>query len=275
VLILLLPIACDADLPVAETDPTPLEISETSTLVQALYAGETVPNPQGDRLRLMVWLASLEATDQELGAIREAAVRVSERKHRYRLELEAAGVEEDAALAEVYGELERRLVDGLDDEEAAAFAERVEEARGGLTDARALHVAYVEEVLAEGRKVASMLGPGRTQAMANALFVLRSELGEGVRPALYSDLVGRPWRAGDFATLKRSELDEDAAQLDPGGIFTLDAGATQVNGTLDSTRTAVLAAMVLEDPELVSAIDRLLGVVPEAAELPEPEEPEE
>ena len=263
-MLLLILTACDHDLPVAEPEVTPLEVASTPTLVQALYAGETLENPQGDRLRLMVWLASLEASPEELGALREAALRVAERRRSYHLERAALRSEEQAAYAAVYAELEGALVEGLDDEAAAGFAERMELVRASAPDGRALHMAYVEEVLGEARGVAAMLGPARAEAMANALFVLRSEVGEGVRPALYGELVGRPWSAGDFATLRRSELDEDAGQLDPGGLFTLDAGETRTTAGLDALRMQALLAMVLEDPELVPAIDRLTGRVEEA-----------
>lgn len=262
-LVLLILTACDADLPVADADPTPLDVSETTTLVQTLYAGERGANPEGDRVRLVVWLQSLEATDEELHAMREAGLRVAERRESYRADRAEAVRQEREALSPIYAELEVAVVDGLDGPNAAAFSKRIEDARASVDpNTRALHVAYVDEVLAEGRAVAQMLGPARSQAMANALFVLRSELGEGVRPALYSDLVGRPWSAGDFATLRRSELDEDAEQLDPGGLFTLDAGETQTNAGLDALRIAVLVAMVLEDDELVPAIDRMRGVEP-------------
>ena len=88
--------------------------------------------------------------------------------------------------------------------------------------------------------------------MGNALFLLRPRLTVGD----YEGLLGRPWAPGDFATMRRAGSG-DQAPLDPGGLFTLDEGATSLTAELDRERVVVLTALAMEHPQLQPALDLL------------------
>ncbi|MCP4808816.1 MAG: hypothetical protein GY913_01890 [Proteobacteria bacterium] len=249
-----------------------VEAAPVRPLVEVLYEGERTPNARGDRIRLLVWLRGLDASDEELRAIRGAAQSVANAKAELDAGRAAAQIAEEQAFGAAYSKLEHELIEGIDDERAAELADEVEASRVGLHDPRELHVRYVEVALEHAGRLVDLLGPDREQGLADALFVLRAEVAPTVRPALYDGLLGRPWSPGDFSTLRRSASDREQGQLDPGGLFELEGGTVQTNAELDRLRLTTLVAMVLEDPQLVDVLDALLGETPgvpdEAAESP-------
>ena len=263
-MLLLSLLACDPELPQAGAEPTALEAAEPSPLVEVLYA-----EPHGalqERVRLLVWLRSAELSEEELRRVRELRRNV-ERHHEAALAEKAQVRAEGAAGVDpVLQELEAALIAGsLDPEGAAAFAEALSSARSQVADPRVAELRQVEAVLGEGQKLVDLLGPGRKQSLANALFVLRAEVGEGVRPALYEGILGRPWDPGDFATLRRAKSPPKQDQLDPGGLWTLEAGELTTN-QLEGEQLLVVAALLLEQEQLEPAISALLGEEPEPAE---------
>ena len=256
-MLLLSLLACDPELPQAAAEPTALEAAEASPLVEVLYA-----EPQGelqDRVRLLIWLRSAELSEDELRAIEGLRERVVAHHAEAVAERALADQEASARVSPLLLELERGLVQGsLDQESAAALAARVAEARSQVSDPRVASLREVEAVLAEGQALVDLLGGGRKRSLANALFVLRAEAGEGVRPALYEGILGRPWDPGDFATLRRSSSPPRQDQLDPGGLWTLEAGALTTN-QLEGEQLLVVAALLLEQEQLGPAISALLG----------------
>jgi hypothetical protein len=269
-MLLLSLLACDPELPQAAAEPTMLEAAQPPPLVEVLYA-----EPEGalqDRVRLLVWLNSAELTTDELRALRVLRAKVL-RHHEVALaEREQARAEAAQVVSPLLEELERGLISGqLDEEGAAELAASIAAARSGVTDPRVASLREVEAVLAEGQALVELLGPGRKQSLANALFVLRAEAGEGVRPALYEGILGRPWDPGDFATLRRAKSPPKQDQLDPGGLWTLEAGELTTN-QLEGEQLLVVAALLLEQEHLDAAIGALLGE-PTEVEPAEPIEP--
>lgn len=271
-MLLLSLLACDPELPQAAAEPTVLEEAPGSPLVEQLYA-----EPEGelqDRVRLLIWLRSAELSEEELRRLRELRLAVVSHHAVARLERERAAQEAALEVDPVLRELEQALLAGtLDEEGAAALAERLASARSQVTDSRVADLREVEAVLGEGQALVDLLGPGRKRSLANALFVLRAEVGEGVRPALYEGILGRPWDPGDFATLRRAKSPPKQDQLDPGGLWTLEAGELTTN-QLEGEQLLVVAALLLEQEQLEPVIASMLGEDPTAAEEAEIGSPE-
>ena len=75
---------------------------------------------------------------------------------------------------------------------------------------------------------------------------------------IYTDLLGNPWQAGDFASLRRSRSGEQG-QLDVGALFTLEGGRTDLTENLDGLKLDVLVAIALSHPDLAGAVEVLQG----------------
>lgn len=247
----------------AEVPPTPEDLppAPTPPLAEALYAGELglAAEPLGDRVRILLWLRSLELDAAELEALREASLRVRAAEAEARAARAATGAEELARLGPAYEALARALAAGRPgDAEAAAAAEAITRARVGLPDPRAARAAWVRGALDEAARWAVTLDERQRAGMASALFFLRKRVSSDLTPELYTDLLGNPWQAGDFASLRRSRSGEQE-HLDPGALFTLEGGGTDLTENLDGLKLEVLVAVALAHPGLAPAVEVLQG----------------
>ena len=119
--------------------------SAASPLVEVLYGGETGADArlQGDRIRLLVWLRSLELEPQDLARLHEATVRTQVLHRHLESELAAASAAEQAALSAPYTALEQALVEGdLSDEALEGFSKQIQAARVDLVDPRAAYAGH-------------------------------------------------------------------------------------------------------------------------------------
>ncbi len=217
--------------------PGPLELAE------ALYAIDQ-PSPQAQRVSMLLWLRSMELSPEQLSALRSASVRVRNALAQRDAELEVIAGAQAEAQAEALAQLEQALVAGEEPPEVSLLRE----------DPRPVQAAYVLLALEEAEVVVEGLGADQRPAMANALFLLRPRF--SVED--YEGLLGRPWAPGDFATMKRASSGEQDP-LDPGGIFTLEAGEHRLTEDIDHERLVVLVALALENSQLVPALDLLLA----------------
>ena len=217
-------------------EPGPLELAE------ALY-GIDQPGPRAQRVSILLWLRSMELSPEQLSELRASSGRVRFALAQRDAELEALATAQAEAQAGALTRLEEALVAGAEPPEVTLPRE----------DPRPAQAAYVLLALEEAEAVVEGLGADQRPAMANALFLLRPRF--SVED--YEGLLGRPWAPGDFATMRRaSSGDQDP--LDPGGIFTLEAGEQRLTEKIDHERLVVLVALALEHPQLVPALDLLL-----------------
>lgn len=230
-------------------------------LAEVLYAGELGPQAEalGDRVRILVWLRSLELSPEELESLRQASLRVRAAGAAAAAQREQVGQRELERLVPAYETLARALAAGpVDEAEAAALAAEIRAARDGLEDPRAVRAAGVADALGEAARWSETLDERQRRGMANALFFLRDRVGLDSAPGLYEDLLGTPWQPGDFASLRRSRSGEQG-QLDVGGLFTLDGGRQDVTENLDGLKLTALTVIALGHPGLAPAVEVLQG----------------
>ena len=230
-------------------------------LAEALYGGELGPQaePLGDRVRILLWLRGMALSPEGLEALRVASLRVRAAEARAEAAREALGQDEAARLQPTYAALARDLARGaLTETTAAPYAAALAEAHKDLPDPRRARADWVRLALDEADAYAATLNEAQRAGMAGALFFLRRRVSADLTPDLYRDLLGDPWQAGDFATLRRSR---SGAQdhLDVGGLYTLDGGEQDLLGNLDGLKLSVLLAVALAHPDLAPSVEVLQG----------------
>lgn len=247
--------------PVAEQAAAPADEAPAMPLAEALYAGELGPQaePLGDRVRILLWLRSLELDATELEALRQASLRVRAAEAAAREARARTGAEEEARLRPVYEALARELAVGRPSRsEAKEAAAALVAARKGLPDPRKARGEWVRGALDEASAWSATLDERQRAGMASALFFLRLRVSADLTPELYTDLLGNPWQAGDFASLRRSRSGQQE-HLDVGGLFTLEGGRQDLIGNLDGLKLDVLVAIALAHPDLAPSVEVLLG----------------
>jgi len=253
---------CDTELPVASDEPSPLREPAPLPLAEVLYGGEAgdALTPLGDRVRMLLWLRSLGARPEQLRALRQASLEVRALGARAADAMAVAGRAEAQALGPTYEALARELAGGepLPDQ-LAARADGIQAARQSLdADPRDLRARWVEAALDAAGAFAETLLPEQRRGMVNALFLVRRQVGPGSAPAAYEGLLGQSWEGSSFASLKRVQSPEQD-HLDPGGLWTLDAGETDLVADVAGLRLQALLAVALAHPGLAGACEVLLG----------------
>jgi len=235
--------------------------SAVSPLVEVLYGGETGAEAQlqGDRIRLLVWLRSLELSPQDLARLHEATALTQALHRQLESEIAAASAAEQAALSAPYTALEQALVRGdLADEASDSFSRQIQAARVDLVDPRERKARFADAVLSEASGVLGGWKSEQRVQVADALFVLRESLGEGSTPAAFAHLLGPAWRDNEFSTTRRSASPPDMDHLDIGGLWTLDAGKTNRATRIQADQQLVILALVLAHPATEGACLSLL-----------------
>jgi hypothetical protein len=219
----------------------PSVLDEPLVVAEALYAVDR-PGPDAQRASMLVWLRSLALDEEQRESLHVGSGRVRTALVSRDEDLAALEVRQNEAQAAALASLEAQLVSG----EVPQTLDLVTE------DPRPIEAAYVVFALDAAEGFVETLSVEQTPAMGNALFLLRPRLTVGD----YEGLLGRPWAPGDFATMRRAGSG-DQAPLDPGGLFTLDEGATSLTAELDRERVVVLTALAMEHPQLQPALDLL------------------
>ncbi len=255
-------LGCDTGLPVASDAPTALPEPAPLPLAEALYGGETgeALRPLGDRVRLLLWLRGLGPTPDQLRDLRAASLAVRGVGLRAQAAAAAAGLAEREALGPTYEALARALAAGTPDRASLdTLARRVQAGRSTVaTDPRDLQARWTEAALDAAGDFAEGLLPEQRVGMVHALFLVRRELGPGASPAAYEGLLGQSWEGSAYATLRRS-VSPEQDHLDLAGLWTLDAGETDLVGDVAGLRLQALLAVALAHPDLAGACEVLLG----------------
>ena len=233
----------------------------TPPLAGALYGGELGDDatPLGDRVRLLLWLRTMKLSPEGLEALRSASHRVRAAEAEAVAAREVVGAAELTALRAPYEALARDLASGLPEDSAAAdYAAQITAARAAGPDPRKARAAWIRGALDEAAAFSATLDEPQRKGMASSLFLLRKRVGAELTPELYTDLLGNPWQAGDFASLRRSRSGEQG-QLDVGALFTLEGGRTDLTENLDGLKLDVLVAIALSHPDLAGAVEVIQG----------------
>jgi len=267
---------CYDGLPDEAADPAALADPAPAPLAELLYAGEPDPlsSAQGDRVRAMIWLRRMDLVSSKLLALREASGRALASKSDLEMALYERAHAERARRAPLYQEMEEALARGeptpevladwterLADLQApqAADGTEVSVASSAAASPAALKQRHLDAVLAEASTfLASLDGDERARA-AEALFFLRRQVGPAITPEHWDALVGHPWPAGDFATLRRSISPEDPDPLDLRALWTLEAGEVDLLDGVGPDGLLMIMAFALLNPELIPACEALLG----------------
>jgi len=258
---------CWGGLPEAGSAPgdapsEPAEEIAPLPLAERLYAGEPggLARALGDEVRILLWLRGLSLRPEQARALADTSRRVAAQGAALTRALNEAGRAELERLGPIYREMAAALAAGAPtDAQAADWAARLEAAQSRpAVDPRALRARYADAVLAEAADFLAGLDPAQRRGMVNALFFLRREVGDGVAPDDWDDLIGRPWRAGDFATLRRSASPTAHDHLDIGGLWTLEAGEMDLAGSITGLKLQALTALALTHTGLPAACAAIL-----------------
>jgi len=245
----------------SESDET-VEEPPASSLAEALYAGELGPQarPLGDRVRLLTWLRGLSLNNEELAQLHATSRRIRSLSDALKVTLIELGEAELQRLEQPYNELAQALAKNeTTDSDLEDWAERIAESRAQGEDPRALRSAFAQEVLKEASTFLDGLDPEKRRGMADGLFLLRTHLGEGAAPESFEDLLGTPWRAEEYSTLRKSASPTPVDHLDIGGLWTLEAGATDRSNRIIGDKLLVITTLALAHPDLPAACEVLLG----------------
>jgi hypothetical protein len=230
--------------------------------VEVLYGGETGAEArlQGDRIRMLAWLRSLDLTVQDLARLHAATARIQALHRQLESEIAAASAAEQAALSAPYTALEQALVEGdLSEEALESLSQQIQTARVELVDPRERRARFADAVLSEASGILGGWKSEQRAQVADALFVLRETVGEGSTPGAFADLLGPAWQTGDFSTTRRSASPPDMDHLDIGGLWTLDAGKTDRSVRIQADQQLVILALVLAHPATEGACRALMG----------------
>jgi hypothetical protein len=237
-------------------EPAPMPLAEV------LYGGEVGDEltPLGDRVRMLLWLRSIEASKTQLQALRQASLAVRLVGSRAQAASAAAAQEEARLIGPLYARLAQDLSMGkTDDQGLGEMATSLVAARKTLGgDPRAIQARWVEAALDTAGAFAETLLPEQRLGMVHALFLARRTLGPGAAPGGYEGLLGQSWEGSAYATLRRAESPSQD-HLDLGGLWTLDAGETDLVSDVRGLRLQALLAVALAHPDLAGACEVLLG----------------
>ena len=245
-----------------EEPPVALEEAPPRPLVELLYAGEYGPRAAalGDEVRVLLWLRRMDLSAEQLGRWRATSRRLRADDRALREQLQRLDEDQAEALGPLYAELRAALSAGpVSGAQLADFAGRLEAARAAAADPRRLIQERAEAVLAVAQELLDGLDSSRRSRVAEALFFLRRAVGPDTHPESWDVLIGRPWPAGDFATLRRSASPEGAGDLDISQLWTLDGGETQTTEGIGGAGRRVILALALLHPALDEAAGALLG----------------
>lgn len=254
--------ACDPGLPAAPEATDPLEDAAPSPLAEQLYGGELGADAKaaGDRVRLLIWLRRMALAPDQLRAFRDAGAALQAAQAITEERVAAAGAAEWDRLRGPYGEMAAALAAGEPDDDALErWSAALDEAQTARADPRVLQMRLVDRSLELAHDLLGQLDPAQQREVVNALFLLREQVGVGVAPDAWRDLMGDPWPDGDFSTLRRSASPPDMDHLDVGGLWTLDAGATRASSAVSGLKLQAVLALALAHPGLPGACEVLLG----------------
>lgn len=254
-------LSCGAPPAPPDPSPTPDIAAPAPPLAEALYGGELgeQAEPLGDRVRILLWLRQMELSPEQLEALRRASLAVRAAQADAVAARGQMGAQEAERLRPPYEALAMTLATGRPtDAEAARLAAEITAARQGLPDPRKARADWIRGALDAANAWAATLSEDQRRGMAASLFFLRKRVSAELTPDLYTDLLGQPWQAGDFASLRRSQSGQQAP-LDVGALFTLEGGRTDLIENLDGLKLDVLVAIALAHPDLAPSVEVLQG----------------
>ncbi|MFZ5481681.1 MAG: hypothetical protein ACOZNI_33265 [Myxococcota bacterium] len=251
------------DVSLEEASPPPAPGPSGEKLFQVLYAGETgeAAFAAGQRVRVRAWLDVMAFSAAELDGLR-ALVRdvraLVEEDRRARARLDGL---ELAAFSPIYAELDARLAaEGpLSEDEAAAFAARLETARAAVYGEEDPHVAQVARV----RKLLNLTTPwidglpaDKRDRLHLCRFFLAKESNPILNPADYQAIVGMDWDGGDFTALAATEAPKDQSHMDVGGLWSVEHLRAPPGAYLQHRQLQAIVVMAVTQP----ALGEVLGV---------------
>jgi hypothetical protein len=246
-------------------------------LFQLLYAGEygDAAWARGQRARVMMWLATMEFSAEELSGLAELAGQVQKLAEEDRSLHAALDSREQAAYGPIYAELEARLMAGkLSDPELQDLAERLEAARQGVLaeeDPWKAHLTRVQALLDAVTPWARSLNATRRAKLGESRYFLARRAAPLLNPAEYASLVGMVWDGGDFSSMALTGRPMEQRHMDIGGLWSLEALRSPPSAYLLERQVQAILVLALLEPALPEALRdwRLAkGAGPSAAEVP-------
>lgn len=292
---LLLCAGCIADV---QELPTAVTVAEVNTridradqppLYQLIYDYAFLPEVQRSeqRVRLLIWLKSMQFTDYQLRSLMALHDQM-ERERRRIADFQSAVIESyEPRLQPVYDDLWEKLKDGAELDDAD-----LEAAAGALLTERLQHAREDELLQLRTQGVRTMLGAcqkwllelNREQEMVltDSVGFLRHRLDPYANYGDFRALIGTLFVAGDYGTLNYSGYSPDEDNLNLGNLWTEQSLEERQGPLFNDARRSILLYMILLEPALPEAIQAALGDDQEGAppspdDLPEdapPDQPE-
>ncbi len=255
--------------PLDPASPPAARGPEEEKLYQQLYAGELgeTATARGQRTRLVVWLASLALTEDQLRGLAAAADEVRAGDAAVRAGRAEVDAKETAAFGPIYAAIDARLAraEPLTEAEGAAFAAQLAAARTAVyagEDPRMAHYKRIRAALAAVRPWIATLSDEQRMRLGESRFLLGRKLGPFVNPGDYGDLVGTMWDGGDFGSLRATVRPTDEGHLDLGGLWSVEAMQAGPDRRLEGFQLEALVFLAVLEDALPDAIAIRLGELP-------------
>ena len=237
-------------------------------LYQLLYSAPILPEQSTTQaqLRMLIWIRHMGLSASQLDQLEELRTLSAERGERIR-QAEAEVVARHAGEEEqVYGALLEQVSAGvaIDDPIFEPLLAQLDALRAGgerESELMKIRMEGMRSILEAEQTFLRSLSPSQEMMMADALFILRSQLDPVANPEDYRSLVGTTYEPGQYAVLTRGTGEGAREPLNIGALWTDDGELTGY--ALHEARREVLLYLLLMEPGLEEAI-------PQAKALLEP-----
>ena len=226
----------------------------SSPLYQILYSGHAQPSREQQRVRILLWIQSMNFERAQLLKL--------EALHKEVLTRQSKIVETERKLLEdflkqenpIYNNIWDALKEGQDPSSLPEIEDlrNIRNNRTPQKDLLKLRVNSIQSILDAEASFLKELTPTQEQKMVDALFFLRHKLDPIGTPGDFKALVGSTYEPGQYAVLTRGTSTVSQQNLNIGGLWT---DTEQLSGKeLHEARREVILYLLLLEPALNEAV---------------------
>ncbi|MBM4391486.1 MAG: hypothetical protein FJ090_10235 [Deltaproteobacteria bacterium] len=254
--------------PVEQPRSTPPAADDPSQerLYQLLYAGELGGEAfaQGQRARMLVWLASMGFESAQLVDLLTLVGKVRVLDEADRVATAAIGLREAELYGPVYAEITALYTTGTPVPEAALddLARRLSVAREAVAADGDPHAAQLARTRASLDLVSAWVeGLARPQRyrLSQCRFFLNHRLGPLLNPQDYGEYTGIDWDGGDFSLLPATARPEGEPHMNVAGLWGIEKFRAPPLKYIEDFQLVAIATMAVSEPGLAEAIEVRLG----------------
>ncbi|MBM76039.1 MAG: hypothetical protein CMK59_11615 [Proteobacteria bacterium] len=244
----------ETPLPAQESAEDYASNNYSSPLYQILYSGHAQPSREQQRVRILLWIQSMNFERTQLLKLDSLHKEVLARQKKI--------VETEQELLEFFLKQENpiynKIWDALkagEDPSSLPDLEQLRNIRNNRSpqkDLLKLRVNSIQSILEAESSFLKDLTPTQEQKMVDALFFLRHKLDPIGTPGDFKALIGSTYEPGQYAVLTRGTSNVSQQNLNIGGLWT---DTEQLSGKeLHEARREVVLYLLLLEPALNEAI---------------------